>query len=298
MSVYSFSGALDVSLEALPTLSPPERVLLTTPDHFEVLYVINPHMAGHVGSVDQDRARRQWEALRDAYAGIGIAPRILDGAAGQPDMVFCANQTLPFALSDGRRGVVMSRMHAPQRRGEVPHYLRFFADLGYEIVDLPPREAGAFEGMGDAIWHPGRALLWGGHGYRTDPDAYPFIAEALGVPVVLLELTDPDFYHLDTCFSVLDERSVLIFPGAFNDDGRALIDALFDRVIEAPEDEARSLFACNAHCPDTRHVLIQRGCETTNRRLRDAGFDLLELDTDEFLKAGGSVFCMKQMFWY
>jgi N-dimethylarginine dimethylaminohydrolase len=31
--------------------------------------------------------------------------------------------------------------------------------------------------------------------------------------------------------------------------------------------------------------------------LREAGFTPLELDTSEFIKAGGSVFCMKLMFW-
>jgi N-dimethylarginine dimethylaminohydrolase len=90
---------------------------------------------------------------------------------------------------------------------------------------------------------------------------------------------------------------VLIHPGAFDDDGLALIHDLFERVIEAPEDEARELFACNAHCPDEEHVLIQRGCDTTTRLLRDAGFAPVELETSEFLKAGGSVFCMKLMFW-
>ena len=76
-----------------------------------------------------------------------------------------------------------------------------------------------------------------------------------------------------------------------------MIHALFDEVIEAPEDESRQLFACNAHCPDGRHVIIQRGCAVTVARLQAAGFTPIEVDTDEFLKAGGSVFCMKQMFW-
>ena len=31
--------------------------------------------------------------------------------------------------------------------------------------------------------------------------------------------------------------------------------------------------------------------------LREAGFEVVELDTDEYLKSGGSVFCMKLMYW-
>jgi N-dimethylarginine dimethylaminohydrolase len=90
---------------------------------------------------------------------------------------------------------------------------------------------------------------------------------------------------------------VLIAPAAFDDEGRALIEKGFDTIIEAPDEEARHQFACNAHSPDGKHVLIQEGCEGTTERLRSEGFLPIELDTSEFLKAGGSVFCMKQMIW-
>ena len=294
--LYRSAADLDFDLSDCASLPRPGRVLLTTPEHFDVQYAINPHMAGNEDSVNAGEAGKQWRALREAYRSLSLPVEELPGAEGLPDMVFCANQTLPF-YKDGEKGVVISRMHAAERRDEVPHYARFFRRRGYEVLRLPDDVDGAFEGMGDALWHPRRHLLWGGHGVRTAPAVYEYISEALDVPVVLLTLSDDDFYHLDTCFSVLDERSVLIHPGAFDDDGLALIHDLFERVIEAPEDEARELFACNAHCPDEEHVLIQRGCDTTTRRLRDAGFAPVELETSEFLKAGGSVFCMKLMFW-
>ncbi|MDX1531432.1 MAG: amidinotransferase, partial [Rhodothermales bacterium] len=83
----------------------------------------------------------------------------------------------------------------------------------------------------------------------------------------------------------------------FDDDGRDLLYHYFSRVLEAPEDEARERFACNAHSPDGERVLIQRGCERTVEQLRAAGYEPVEVDTDEFLKSGGSVFCMKLMYW-
>ena len=172
----------------------------------------------------------------------------------------------------------------------------FFNKQGYEVLNLQEGK-GSFEGMGDAIWHPGRYLLWGGHGFRTDPEVYPRLSRALGLKIMAIYLDDPDFYHLDTCLSVLDEDTVLIYPGAFNTDSIGLIHALFERVLEAPEDESRSLFACNAHCPDGKHVIIQEGCTGTEKVLSDAGYEPIAVNTDEFLKAGGSVFCMKQMFW-
>jgi N-dimethylarginine dimethylaminohydrolase len=187
-------------------------------------------------------------------------------------------------------------MHAEQRREEVPHFAAFFEEQHYDVETLPD-EAGAFEGMGDAIWHPGRFLLWGGHGFRTDPEAYGAVSDLLDVPVLLLHLQDPDYYHLDTCFCPLDPEHVVIAAEAFDGTGRALIDHAFETVIEAPDEEARHQLACNAHCPDGTHVLIQEGCEGTVERLRAEGFRPVALDTSEFLKAGGSVFCMKQMIW-
>ena len=117
------------------------------------------------------------------------------------------------------------------------------------------------------------------------------------MPVVLLHLTDADYYHLDTCLCPLDADHALVAPAAFDDTGRALIDTLFETPIEVPDHEARHQFACNAHCPDGTHVLIQEGCEETNERLRAHDFVPVELDTSEFMKSGGSVFCMKQMVW-
>lgn len=296
--VYQSLDALNFTLDDVPSIPRPGRVLLTTPAHFDVEYVINPHMADHVGTVDQAAAQQQWAALRDAYAHLDFDVHVIDGVEGLPDMVFCANQTLPFYdPRDDTRGVVLSRMHAEQRQQEVLHYEHFFRHAGYVIKRLPPELETSFEGMGDGIWHPDRYLLWGGYGFRTGLTAYEYITDLLDVRVIALHLNDPDFYHLDTCFSVLNPESVLIYPGAFDSASLRIIHHFFDTVVEAPEDEARNAFACNAHCPDQTHVLIQAGCTVTNKRLRAAGFTPVERDTREFIKSGGSVFCMKLMYW-
>lgn len=281
------------TLADLPAMPLPGRVLLTTPTHFEVCYVINPHMAGHVGGVNPAAAQLQWERLRQTYTDLGLAVHTLPGLPGLPDMVFCANQTLPALLPDGRRVVVASRMHAAERAAEVEPLVAFFERQGYAALPAP----GPFEGMGDALWHPGRRLLWGGYGFRTEAAVYDALARTLGVDLVALALHDPDFYHLDTCLCLLDETTALYYPGAFDADGLALLERLIPRLIAAPEDEARRGFACNAHAPDGRHVLIHAGCPRTIALLEEAGFRPHPLDTGEFLKAGGSVFCMKMAYW-
>ena len=296
--VYQTPDALDAQLQDLPSLPRPDRVVLTTPTHFDVEYVINPHMSENVGAVNKEVAWQQWKAVRATYTALDRDPIVVNGQPGLPDMVFCANQTLPFYNPDAdTKGVVLSRMHSEHREGEVPYYDRFFDDRGHRMHSLPDDLDADFEGMGDALWHPERRLLWGGYGYRTSPEAYEALSDLLDVPVVLLRLTDPDYYHLDTCLCPLDAEHALVAPDAFDDTGRALIESFFDTPIEVPDHEARHQLACNGHCPDGEHVLIQEGCEQTNERLRAHDFVPVELDTSEFLKAGGSVFCMKQMIW-
>ncbi|MFC6725820.1 dimethylarginine dimethylaminohydrolase family protein, partial [Halobium palmae] len=148
-------------------------------------------------------------------------------------------------------------------------------------------------GCGDAIWHPGRRLLWGGYGVRTEREAYDELAAVLDAPVVTLELSSDYFYHLDVCFAPLTETTALVVREAFTDAGRAKIDALFEEVVEVPREEATGGLACNCHCVDGEHVLLASGNPETERRLEAAGFTPVPVSTSEFQKAGGSVCCLK-----
>ena len=296
--VYNRVEDVDFTLTSLPEVPMPKKVLMTSPKFFEVEYVINPHMRGQIGSIDAEIASQQWHALKEVYQQIGVQSFILEGIRGFPDMVFCANQTLPFNLPNvDKLGVILSNMYATQRAGEVRHAGNFFRRQGYTIKSILSEPVLDFEGMGDAIWHPNLHLLWGGYGYRTNVEVYKKIAQLLDVKIITLELSDADFYHLDTCFSVLNSKTVMIYPHAFTRKGLNLIYHFFEQVIECPENESRNLFACNAHCPDQKRVIIQRGCSKTVGMLEASGFIPIEVDTSEYLKSGGSVFCMKQMFW-
>jgi N-dimethylarginine dimethylaminohydrolase len=288
---------INFSLNDLPSMPIPDSALMVTPEHFTVEYVINPHMEGHIGNIDKAKAMQEWNQVRDAFVKSGVKIHNIKGAEGLPDMVFCANQSLPFIGSDGRKEVLMSIMHADQRKDEVAYIEQWYRQNGYMIHHLDGNAIKDFEGMGDAIWHTGKRLIWGGYGFRSSLDAYRMVNETFGVPVIALELLHPAFYHLDTCFCMLNEDTALIYPGAFTEDGLKLIRAIIPNIIEANQHEAEELFACNATCPDGKNVIIQYGCEKVNEELRNAGFVVHEVSTDEYRKSGGSVFCMKMMVW-
>ncbi|MBO6523250.1 MAG: hypothetical protein JJ971_05445 [Balneolaceae bacterium] len=295
--VITTTDQIDFTLSDLEDMPVPEKVMLVNPQYFEVKYIINPHMEGHVGSIDKQVAMEEWIRLKEAYRSLGLYVHEVPGAKEFPDMVFCANQSLPNITADGTKQVVMSVMNADQRKGEVPLIEKVYRDSSYEFSYLDEDKFQSFEGMGDAIWHFKKRLIWGGYGYRTSIDVYDMISEIFNTPVIALELTDPRFYHLDTCFCVLNEETVMIYSKAFTEEGLQLIHSMFPKVIDTNDHEAAELFACNATCPDGKNVFIQKGCTEANQAMREAGFTVHEFNTDEFLKSGGSVFCMKMLLW-
>lgn len=288
---------LDFDLSALEDMPIPEKVMLVKPTYFTVEYVINPHMEGHIGDVDKLAAQNEWEHLRSAYAELGLYVHVVDGERGYPDMVFCANQSLPNITNEGEKQVVMSVMYADERKGEVPFIQKVYEDSSYDIVHLDDSKFSSFEGMGDALWHHKKRLLWGGYGFRTSKEVYENISDIFETPVIALELINPKFYHLDTCLCILNENTALIYPKAFTEEGLQLLGSMFSNIIEASKYEAEKLFACNATCPDGKNVFIQQGCVDVNHKLKDAGFKIHEFSTYEYLKSGGSVFCMKMLLW-
>lgn len=275
-------------------MAPPVGVLMCPPDQFDVIDVKNPHMADQIGRVDRDRARRQWNALAKAFEAAGLRVEVVVAAADCEDMVFCANPVFTGVTKDGRPCCVPAQMKHASRRRETPLLQRWFADAGYEIrpIDVP-----LFEGGGDAVWHPGRRLIWGGYGHRTDAVAYAALSAALDAPVLRLRLLSDRFYHLDTCLCALDEETALINRASFDAAGLELIRSVFARVIECPEDEANDALACNAVAAPSGAVVLPAGAPRAAALLRAAGYRVMEVDTSEFQKSGGSCYCMKMWLW-
>jgi len=287
-----------LSLDDVPTRPAHSTIVLVEPASFDRTYAINPHMSGEV---DRQRARRQWEQLRTLYERHVEDVRVLDPAEvwktlddddadvpppeAQPDMVFVANHALPTAEGDE---VVLAQMATAERASEPVYFGAWARDQGYGVQPAP---AARFEGAGDAIWHPGRRLVWGGHGIRTDREAYDELADRLDAAVVPLELTDDRYFHLDICLLPLSEREALIQPDAFTETGLAKLDAAFERVVKAPSEETLDSFAVNGEVVDDT-VIAGAGAPETATRLEAAGYDVVSVETGEFLKAGGSVSCL------
>ena len=71
----------------------------------------------------------------------------------------------------------------------------------------------------------------------------------------------------------------------------------FNKLIEVDEKEAMSFLACNAHCPDGENIIIEKNAKLMQESAKNLGLVVHTTDTSEFLKSGGSIFCLKNQCW-
>ena len=145
------------------------------------------------------------------------------------------------------------------------HFEDWARRRGFEVVNLP--EGWHFEGAGDALFCG--ETLFAGYRFRSDVRSHQWVGERLGVEVLPMELVDPRFYHLDTCFCPLAPDWALYYPGAFDDYGRSVLRDRIPHLIEVAAEEAAS-FSCNAVVVG-RTVVLNEGAPKLAATLKDAG---------------------------
>jgi N-dimethylarginine dimethylaminohydrolase len=250
------------------------------PDYYGIEYEINPWMDRRVGA-EPTESRKQWSALYETLVDLGVQVDLMEPVEGLPDLVFTANAGIVY-----HDLFLSSRFRFGVRQGETPHFDAWFAAHGFRVESLPP--AFMFEGAGDALFCG--ETLFAGYRFRSDARSHQWVGERLGVEVLPMELVDPRFYHLDTCFCPLAEGSAIYYPGAFDDYGRSVLADRIEHLIPVSAEEAVS-FSCNAVVVG-RCVVLNEGAPKLARDLDGAGFSPIPLRLTEFIKAGGSAKCL------
>ena len=255
--------------------------LMCPPDYYEVAYEINPWMSVK-RPVNREKAKQQWDDFyRLLTQDLKVRVELLKPVPHLPDLVFTANGGLVH-----KRFFLRANFRHKERQPEARFFEDWFKKKGWIVKRVPPVHR--FEGEGDALFL-GRDLYTGYH-FRSDLEAHEFVATTLEVNYHALELADKRFYHLDTCFTPLDEKTALAYLPAFEPYSREILRETVPDLVEVPEEEALR-FACNALvlAPD---VVLHTGCPRTLELLRLRGFRPHPLDFSEFIKAGGSAKCL------
>ncbi|PPI20497.1 N-dimethylarginine dimethylaminohydrolase [Rathayibacter sp. AY1B1] len=254
-----------------------KTILMCRPEHFTVVYRINPWMDPQVPT-DTSLAVRQWQTLYDTYVELGFTIELIEPEAGLPDMVYAANGG--FVIDGIAYGASFTY---PERQPEGPAYMDWFRSAGFDV--RVPEEVN--EGEGDFLLVGERILA--GTGFRSASDSHAEVARVFGREVVTLELVNPSFYHLDTAIAVLDDTTIAYLPSAFSEEGNSTLRELYPDAILVSEEDA-SVLGLNSFS-DGLNVVIASRATGFERQLRERGYNPIGVDLSELLLGGGGVKC-------
>lgn len=256
------------------------HILMCPPDYYGIEYEINEWM-NRSRPADQAEAQGQWKALHQTLLDLGVKVSLVPPQKGFPDLVFTANAGLIF-----QRNFLSSRFKHGERAGESLFFDAWFAEHDFKVLHLS--EGHFFEGAGDALFCG--STLFAGYRFRSDALAHQELGRMINRRVLPLELVNPRFYHLDTCFCPLAPDEAIYFSDAFDDYGKRVLTEHVPKLHPIPEADAYR-FGCNAVVVG-RSVVINDGCPGLQSLLRSAGYTPISVALDEFLKAGGSAKCL------
>jgi N-dimethylarginine dimethylaminohydrolase len=260
---------------------PQPHILMCPPDHYGIEYEINEWM-NRSRPADQTKAKGQWKQLYETLLSLKVKVSLIEARQGLPDLVFTANAGLMF-----HHRFISSRFKHGERAGETPHFDAFFNQLGGYTVEHLPEDL-YFEGAGDALFCG--QILFAGYRFRSDALAHQEVGRMINRRVLPLELVNPRFYHLDTCFCPLSPGEAIYYPEAFDAYGRKVLQQHVPKLYPVPEADAFR-FGCNAVVVG-KNVVTNTGCPGLHDILKKAGYTPIGVELDEFLKAGGSAKCL------
>ena len=256
-------------------------VLMCRPEHFTVVYRINPWM-NPAEPTDTNVALAQWQVLYDTYLELGYDVHLIDPIPGLPDMVYAANGG--FVIDGVAYGAKFTYL---ERQPEGPAYMDWFRAAGFDVRE--PEEIN--EGEGDFLL-VGETIL-AGTGFRSHSLSHEELARIFDREVVTLRLVDPSFYHLDTAIAVLDstpgQEHIAYLPTAFDADSLAVLRERFPDAILVNETDA-AVLGLNSFS-DGYNVVIASRATDFERQLREHGYHPIGVDLSELLLGGGGVKC-------
>lgn len=257
------------------------KILMCRPDYYGIEYEINPWM-NIQQKADHQIAMNQWEALYQKIIQCGAEIDLITPIAGLPDMVFTANAGLLY-----KNKIILSHFKFKERQNELLYFKSWFEKAGFDIANTIKTDTPFFEGAGDALLAGDQLFV--GYGFRSERRFYDEANFLNHDKLVYCELTNPYYYHLDTCFCPLNNELAIWYPDAFTLDSQKNMSAQI-KLLAVTKEEAKQ-FACNAVVID-KHVILPTGCPQISNILETYGYVVHSLPMNEYLKAGGACKCL------
>ena len=267
--------------------SPLKAVLLHRPGE-ELDAVADPDAVQMLAPLDLDRARRQHDALAQAYRDAGIAVHyVLPDEVPPPNLTFVAD--LMFMTPEG---AIVGRPASTVRAGEERFVARRLAQLGIPIL-RSVRGNGTFEGA-DAAWIDLETVLLA-TALRTNAEGAAQVAGLLremGVGVVHVGLPYGAM-HLMGTLRFADRDLAIGWPGRVPYAAVTALRARGYTVLFLPDErEAVRGMALNFVTLGPRRILMAAGNPVSRAFYEAVGITCHAVEVDELHKAAGGIGCL------
>ncbi|MCF6408330.1 dimethylarginine dimethylaminohydrolase family protein [Pseudalkalibacillus salsuginis] len=256
-----------------------KRVILCEPHYMRIRDVINETQKKFKNEgIHIDRAVEQHNHFIKTLQNHGVEVILLPYHEKFPEQVF--TRDIGFTLG---QTLFVSRMGSDIRRGEENVVKQWLDD-----EELPYFKIGEdkIEG-GDVLID--RESIYVGLSNRTDQRAVDHLKSVLTqYDVIAIPFTEK-YLHLDCIFNVISPEVALIFPSALN---KKEVDFFASRyeLIEVTCEEQFTL-GTNVLAIGNQKILSLPVNQKVNGKLREKGFEVIEVDISEIIKSGGSFRC-------
>ncbi|HEX8379204.1 MAG TPA: arginine deiminase family protein [Allosphingosinicella sp.] len=263
------------------------HVLLSPPTHLAMVpcnAVTRDSLARGLSSCAAS-AGAQHRALVSRLEAAGVECHLVPPRPGLSDLAFTRDSVFMTPW-----GFVELRPSEPHRRGEAAHLAGVLRQLG--IDRLGAVSEGKVEGGDVCLLRPGLVMI-GISGERTDEAgarALGRIFERRGWRALYTRI-DPRYLHLDTQFSLLSPNRAVACLETLESGFAATMAGLGIELLPVTPGEVDRLEA-NLFSLDGFRVVAPAGGTRINRLLRRLGFDLIEVEIDQFVRCGGGVHCL------
>jgi arginine deiminase len=234
---------------------------------------------------DPRRACRQHERLQRALEDAGVRCHVVPTSPLAPYQAFTRDSYICTPW-----GLVMTRMGFDARAAEPDLIAAFAALRGFAVSGRCA--TGTLEGGDVQLLRPGLAVV-GTNGDRTTSAAAQQLSAWFATRGWTCRVMRyPAHYrHLDVALCVVDAYTILHCGGVLKPSDMEWLESLGFCLHSMPVDEAPRM-VCNTISLGDGRIVAHAGSGLGNRTLRRLGFDVLEIDLDEFVAQGGGAHCL------
>jgi len=250
--------------------------------------------------INKRKAYKQFMDLYNFMAGQSLV-YLLPSKGNFQDQVYVANLGIYLPHIEEENHIILSNFTSKPRQGEELVGQEFFTQLGYTSAICPFK----WEGEADLKYLYDNIYV-GGHGIRSEIEAYKWMEEVYDMKVIPVNMTDDYLYHLDCSIFTLNCEQSLICTDLFEIEELKEIEK-HTEIISVSTDDALcgitnsvrlgNMVLCASNIHEMKHTdeyyqEEKNKIATLERVCSNAAMEPVFFNLSEFMKSGALLSCM------